>query len=229
MKKLIVLITIMVALFATTVAQATFIANYIFASDIVSMNANPDDASWNAQFFPGKGSSPDEQFSAGLGLDEVASLGTSVFAEDPGSNDFTVEISSGGFLGASLNSDIISLAAAPILSTHSVVLYIDDDVSSFPSDNIEITNLQINGNLLPDLSNSGSPSIVGFRIYQDTFENFGSSLTITGTINFSFVESYSNKDFLIKTVGLTTVPEPSSVVLLISGLITLVIIGKICN
>ena len=193
--------------------SAAPIITMITQADIDALDSA--DTIWNAQFFPGKGSMPDVQYSVGSGLNGVdLPRGTTTWVQDPSVNPISVGITSGGTLQANANSSgIVSHGVTG--AYNEIYVFIRDTTPTFvPGDFLEIRNVTDGTNSFPSLFVEPENGFAGFKIQYDTFPSNIGEFNLTADLVQKHI-SAAEKDWNVNYVGVTAIPEPSSLVLLL--------------
>ncbi len=218
MKKMHIVIAIVAFVFALTSAlQADLIVTTITQADIDALDSG--DIVWNAQFFPGKGSLPDVQYSVGLGLNGFETpRGTTTWSQSPSVNTLSVGMTAGNTLQASANSGDTVMRGISDPFNEIWVFIRDTTPLSDPGDFLEVSNITDGTNTFPTLFAEPENGFAGFKIRYDTFPSNIGEFNLTADLIHEHIGS-GGKDWNVNVVGV--IPEPSTIALLLISLTTL--------
>jgi hypothetical protein len=199
---------ITVALLAfTSGLRADLTVTPITQADIDALDSS--DIAWNAQFFPGKGSMPDEQYSVGSGLSGTDfPRGTTTWAQDPAVNPLSVTMTGGGTLQAEANS--AGTVSHGVTDPYNEVwVFIRDDTPGFfPGDYVGLSGIVLD-------TGSSQANIPDMEVFPDSgFAGYKVS-GVSGDFDLDAVLSHqhigsADKEWNVNMIGVWVVPESAT-------------------
>jgi hypothetical protein len=230
MKKLnLVLITIMVAVFATTVAQATLISSGVTETEFNDLLVSTGNI-WNVKFRPGTNDLGDNEIQIGDydSFDTTTGDAAWLFPNGSnGTNPFTVTVSGGSSVSASLNgkgSGVFGISDS--YNEIWIGIFMDTGIGA---DVLSTSNMQFEGNLTPNLGPVSSPNFQGLKFHDTTQLVNMADMTLDGDFVANLVGEASFDGFNIIVMGTENaaiIPEPNTFVLLLIGVTTGLIVYK---
>ena len=216
MKKHITIVAIATVVFAFTSAlRADSIVTPITQADIDALDSS--DIIWNAQFFPGKGSMPDEQYSVGSGLSGTDfPRETTTWDQDPAVNPLSVTMTGGGTLQAEANS--AGTVSHGVTDPYNEVwVFIRDNVQApFPGDYLGLSGIVLD-------TGSSQANIPDMEVFPDSgFAGYKVS-GVSGDFDLDANLSHqhfgaASKDWNVNMIGVDVIPEPGTIAMFIFGL-----------